>query len=351
MEEFRVKFEIGQQKKFIQFVKKKLNCTLMELSKKDINVSVSSLRHYSTEYCLMPLSLVTSLCYLSGINIRKLNVSYLPENWGDVKGGKAAMHILKTKYSDKLDIWRRKAKKASVNSHLKNIKIPEMNEDLAEFIGVYLGDGTITPYFINITGDSRYDLRYFEYLRDLVKRLFNLESKISKDKKGNILYLTIWSKLLCKLLHEEYNIKFGDKIRNQTCIPQEIMNDKKLSLACLRGLVDTDGCISRRGRGGSQFCVQFFNQNKKLLEQVRIIGSKYGFFSYSTGNEVGTNSWNNILRYFNEVGSSNLKHIVRFNVRKTEGRTLYLREVLDYYEKPFYKEVLLPFKEVEDNKV
>ena len=345
MEELRVKFNEGQQKKFILDVKNNLNCSLIGLSKKDINVSLRSLKHYSRARCLMPLSLVTSLCYLSGINLKSLNVSYLPSNWGEIKGGKIAMHILKTKYSDKLDIWRKKAKRNSVISHLKKINLPEMSEDLAEFIGIYLGDGTITKYLIKVTGDSRYDLKYFEYIRRLVQELFGINSKISSEKYGHILYLTIQSKLLCDFLHKKYKIEFGDKIRNQTCIPQEIIDNKNLSLACLRGLIDTDGCISRRGRKGSQFCVQFFNSDKKLLDQVWAIGSKYGFFSYSTGNEIGTNKWSNILKYFQEVGSSNLKHIVRFNVRKSEEKTLYLREVLDYYEKPFYKNILLPFKE------
>ena len=107
--------------------------------------------------------------------------------------------------------------------------------------------------------------------------------------------------------------------------------------------MDTDGCISRRGRNGSQFCVQFFSGNKKLLKQVRRLGFRYGFFSYFIGGETGTNNWENVKKYFNEVGSSNLKHIVRFNVKLAENKTIYLREVLDYYQKPLYKNIRLPF--------
>ena len=67
--------------------------------------------------------------------------------------------------------------------NVKKIKIPELDERLAEFIGVYLGDGTLTKYFIRISGDYRYDIPYFNYLKDLIYKLFGVNATITKDKK------------------------------------------------------------------------------------------------------------------------------------------------------------------------
>lgn len=345
MKEERVKFQKGAQKKFFSEVKNKSNYSISKLSGEN-KIPKQTLANYISGRCLMPSFLFENFCKKYQIDAGSFDISYLPENWGHGEAGRKGMAALMKKYPDKMKLWRSKgAKKGIAGKNIKKINCPELNEELAEFIGAYLGDGTINEYLIKISGDSRYDLRYFEYLSNLVQKLFNLnDSKIVKSRTSNELTLIIRSKNLCSFLRDNYGIKFGDKIRNQTRIPNEILSDKKFTLACLRGLVDTDGCISRRGRNGSQFCVQFFNGNNKLLEQVRTIGFKYGFFSYFTGQETGTNSWEKVKKYFNEVGSSNMKHIVRFNVKLQENKTLYLREVLDYYTRQDYFNLNLPFR-------
>lgn len=345
MLESRVKFLPNEQKIFILNFKQKNKLNTFQLSKL-LGVSVGAIKHYLSESQLLPLSLTKKLCNLSKTSFEDLNVSVVPSNWGQIIGGKKAMKILETKYKEKIAKWRVVGReKGCAGKNIKEISLPKMDESLAEFIGIYLGDGTINTYTLKISGDARYDLKYFEYVSSLVKKLFNLESKIIIEKnRPNVLLLIIRSKNLCCFLKDKYSLNFGNKIKNSTKIPEVILKSKKLSLACLRGLVDTDGCISRRGVKGSQFCVQFFNSNRALLNQVREIGFKYGFFSYFTGEETGTNKWSNIEKYFKEVGSSNLKHIVRFLVRLNIGKTLYLREVLEYYPTKVYQEMVFPFK-------
>ncbi|MEI7719379.1 MAG: LAGLIDADG family homing endonuclease, partial [archaeon] len=345
MLENRVKFLSSEQKIFILDVKEKNKLNTFQLSKR-LGVSVGAVKHYLSESQLLPVSLTKKLCDLSKRSFEDLNVSIIPSNWGQIKGGKKAMGILETKYKYKITNWRAEGRKSGcAGKNLKKISLPKMDESLAEFIGIYLGDGTINTYTLKISGDARYDLKYFEYISNLGKKLFNLDSKIVVEKnRPNVLLLIIRSKNLCFFLKNKYSLHFGNKIKNNTKIPEVILKSRKLSLACLRGLVDTDGCISRRGRNGSQFCVQFFNSNKVLLEQVKELGYKYGVFSYFTGGETGTNKWGNVEKYFKEVGSSNLKHIVRFLVRINEGKTLYLREVLQYYPLKKYKELIFPFK-------
>lgn len=344
MDDERVKFKEDQQKLFINYILRIMKCSsLKQLLKYTPNISYSALKNYGRGECLMPFPLVRELCLLSNININSLDITYLPRNWGAVKGGKKGIVSMMDKYPSQLKIWRKKGKRNS--SNLKKINYPELNEELAEFIGAYLGDGTITRYFVRISGDYRYDLPYFNYLSNLVFKLFGVKSKIYKDKRLiNTCYLLVSSKNLCSFLKDNYGIKYGDKIKNNTCVPKQILLNKKFSIACLRGLVDTDGSISRRGRNGSQFCVQFSSCIQELLHQVYNIGRELGIFTYFTGHETGTNNWSNILRYFKIVGSSNLKHIIRFNLRYSENKTLYVRDIPIYLKKTLYRNMELPFR-------
>lgn len=342
----RVKFKPNKQKAFIDSACKKLNCNSLKGLANSLDMSYFTLRKYHQERLLMPSILVHKLCKISDIKQDSLGIiETLSPNWGAIKGGKIGMSVLIKKYKNKIYSWRMKGNRNSNKLRTKKILVPKLDERLAEFIGAYLGDGTITPYFIRISGDWRYDMPYFNYLSNLVFKLFGINTSITKDKRlRNTAYLVIYSKSICSLLNSNYGILYGDKIRNKTCIPNQILSSKKFSIACLRGLIDTDGSISRRGRGGSQFCIQFTSYNPKLLGQVENIGKEIGIFTYKDINGTGTNSWKNILRYFEVVGSSNLKHIIRFHLRHSENKSIYIKEVPIYLEKDLYRNMRLPFR-------
>ncbi|MFH1358478.1 MAG: LAGLIDADG family homing endonuclease [archaeon] len=344
--EQRVKFrKKGDQRKFIDLVKDKLNCTSIRgILRFGIDIPYSTLINYHSEHMLLPNDLFEDLCYLSKINIKDLRVAYLESNWGQVRGGEKGIKTTMNRYPRKIKEWRALGSRNSpVIGNLKNIKKPVLNEQLAEFIGIYLGDGTMTNYQIRISGDFRYDKPYYSYLSKLVYGLFGIGVSIKKDKGVNTMNLIISSKRLCDFLNKDYGLNFGHKIRNKTRIPKKILNDKHLALACLRGLIDTDGSISRRGRNGSQFCIQFTSHNKLLLKQVYEIGKRERIFTFIDKTGTGTNNWENIKKYFELIGSSNLRHVVRFDLR-TKGKTIYMKEVLDYYGKDLYKNINLPYK-------
>lgn len=220
----------------------------------------------------------------------------------------------------------------------KIVQIPELNEELAEFIGILLGDGTLTKYFIRITGDHRYDLHYFNYIKSIVKNLFDVNVDIRREKGRNNLVLTISSVEICKYLNEIYKIPYGDKLRNNSKIPKQIMKDEKLFLACLRGLVDTDGCI---GKSGNFFRIVFSSRNKNYLEQVWKIGTIHNFFGYLDHEQISTGAKAKVKKYFKLVGSSNLRHIIRFREWEENNKLLYVNETLNFYNK--YAKIKLPW--------
>ena len=203
----RVKFKKNFQKQFISETCKKVNLNLKQLSTQT-NVNYNTLKGYFQERRLMPKNLALILATMTGIKEEELPIEkYLPSNWGASKGGKKGMNVLSTKYKQELIVWRKNNAKVIAGMNKKKIKKPVINEDLAEFIGAYLGDGTLTPYFVRITGDPKYDLPYFLYLESLVENLFDIKSKINITKK-NILNFTVSSKELCNFLHFDLGLPY-----------------------------------------------------------------------------------------------------------------------------------------------
>lgn len=343
----RIVFEEGKQKEFLDLVKGKLNAvSLKSIMQFGFEISYTTLKDYYNERILLPRDFFEDLCYLAKLNPRDFNVSYKEGNWGQIKGGKIGIREVYKKYPEEIKQWRQRAQKNSPlfskNFNLKSIKIPELDEKLAEFIGAYLGDGNITEYQIKIAGDYRYDYFYFNYLSRLVFELFGVSANITRVKKNNTSLFILYSKNICTFLHKNFGINYGHKINNKTIIPPQILNDEKLSIACLRGLMDTDGSVSRRGRKGSQFCLQFTSHNPLLLNQVTEIGKKLHLFTFFDKTGTGTNKWENIQKYFKIVGSSNPKHIIRFLLRK-EGKTIYRNDLDYYFKQDLYKDLNLPF--------
>lgn len=154
-----------------------------------------------------------------------------------------------------------------------------------------------------------------------------------------MVYAQLFSKKVCEYMHNKWAIPYGDKIEGVAMIPNAVMEDRKLAICCLRGLIDTDGSVSKDGNGIS---IRFSSHNKTLVDQVEDIGKSLGIFTFRNPLETGTRSWNNVVEYFRVVGSSNLRHIVRFHKRFSENKLLRKSEVVKYYKT--YKGISLPFR-------
>lgn len=341
----RIKLLKKDRKELIYSYCKNNQISLKQLSNK-LRVNYSSLKQYARGDILTPINIVNKLCSINKIDINSLDIKKYLKNWGASKGGKIGIKKMREKYPHKLLEWRRKAGKSvyiknfGKKSELKKIKKPELCKKLAEFIGIFLGDGTITRDFIRIFGDKRYDKKYFIYITSLIKYLFNLESKIT-EKDGNLLMITISSRNLCSFLKKEFSINYGDKKRNKTIIPNNILKDKELIKHCIRGLIDTDGCI---GKSGTNLKLAFTSHNEDLLNQVYLINKKLDVFNDKKYiNNLETCSLKKIKRYMNKIGSSNIRHIIRFNEKIKNNKLLYKKEVIKFY--PLFNNIKLPFYE------
>lgn len=85
----RVQFPKTQQKKFLQEILAKTNCTsLRELINRGFDIKYSTLKNYSSEKRNLPQDLFNDLCKIAKINPNKLKIKILQENHGQIKGGK-----------------------------------------------------------------------------------------------------------------------------------------------------------------------------------------------------------------------------------------------------------------------
>ena len=184
------------------------------------------------------------------------------------------------------------AKNLGIYSFSRPIKTVEKSEDLAEFIGVLLGDGSLCRNCISIACDKRWN-DYIEYLKVLFTQLFGVDFKVRIHPLKNVVYLYFYSKKMMEMLLD-LDLKRGDKIFNKIIIPSWIKENALYLKRCLRGLIDTDGCVYFCKRE-KRIYVGFTNHNIPLLEDFKVCAKKVGY-SFAKGNK-----WNCCLYRKDEV--------------------------------------------------
>lgn len=220
----------------------------------------------------------------------------------------------------KFDLKKFQTSKVS-RGNIKEIKIPEKNERLAELIGIILGDGNIQydrhGYSLRIVGDSIKDKEYLlGYVKPLCDSLFGVDSKVSKHRTFNELFIKVHRKRVLEFLFS-VGLAAGDKIKSQETIPRWVFENDQYLKACIRGLVDTDGSIYEllpHWPGLWQIC--FTNRNDTLMNDFREGLIKVGIgcskiYNYKDGKKtpkVYITKKIELGKFYKEIGFSNPKH-------------------------------------------
>lgn len=147
--------------------------------------------------------------------------------------------------------------------------VPDRNIELAELIGILLGDGGISRKVIVISIHSKAK-QYIERVRKLVKSVFKYEVKFHKRKNKDVIDLKIHSvaRVVCLL---QLGLKMGNKVEKQVKIPDWIKENNDYFISCIRGLIDTDGYLGRYQKSNSQYTwhqyhVGFGNHSVSLVD-------------------------------------------------------------------------------------
>lgn len=197
---------------------------------------------------------------------------------------------------------------------MNKIKIPKLDENLGEFIGIVLGDGNIWNTTIEITLEYPWEIHYAIHVKNLVYTLFGKNATI-RMKRGNSLGVMIYSKSIIEFL-KNFGIKEGSKMKNRIKIPDEILNNKKALVGCIRGLVDTDGGIFFKQKRYKRALIEFKSFSEPLRKSFKIGLKKIGLTPSDSGSgkiAVRIQTQEEIKEYIEIVGSSNKKNIIRFD--------------------------------------
>ncbi|MHB8155597.1 MAG: LAGLIDADG family homing endonuclease [Candidatus Omnitrophota bacterium] len=198
----------------------------------------------------------------------------------------------------------------------KKIYDPGYSLELAEFIGIMLGDGGLTNYQLNITLNSQTDREYLLYVKNLLEKLFHIQPSVMLRKKENAARIVASGRNLVELL-KRYGLKVGNKVRQSVDIPAWVLRKNEFAIACLRGLMDTDGCCYAYAHNVNKkryynFGLCFTNASLPLLKSVYTILEKNGYHPCVASRRVYVHRKNEIAKYFQKVGTHNNKHLHKY---------------------------------------
>lgn len=198
-------------------------------------------------------------------------------------------------------------KKVTYRNINYNVIIPKIySKELAEMVGILLGDGHLSPTQVAVTLGKK-DI-YVNYVADLMEQLFKVKPKIIITKDGHYVVYLGSARLVRWFL--DMGLAFN-KVGSQVDIPHWCFKNKKYLINIVRGLIDTDGSVYKLRSGNVQ--ISFCNRSLPLLRSTRSALLSLGLFpSNISGYNLYITRKNDLHRYYKEIGFNNKKNEERF---------------------------------------
>lgn len=324
----RTKFSKGEQSKWIKELIRISNVGIDDLAK-ICGISSRTIRDWrrekftASEDALLKLSKVFNMPLPS-------NIKVIPDFWYVAKGArKGALRRMELygplgttegrKKGGRISQLRRKLHPELYQNCIlrKKFFLPQYSDNLAELAGIILGDGGITDYQLKISLNKETEPEYIEFVVHLIKEIFNEFPKkyYFTNRKNKVCDVCIGGVELIEFL-KKIGLKKGNKVLRQAGVPRWIKKNKRYSQACLRGLMDTDGCVFYHRHTTKGFLcfnigLAFTNHSRPLIEFFYKTLLNNGFNVKLREYAVYLYRFNEIRRYFEEIGSHNLHHLKR----------------------------------------
>ena len=201
-----------------------------------------------------------------------------------------------------------------------SITKPLHSEELAEFMGILVGDGHLSKYQVSVTTNAKTDRRHALFIKKLTERLFKLKATLTYRDDENSVAIVASSRTLVEFLHRQ-GMPVGNKIKNRLAMPPWVQKTRLYREAFLRGLFDTDGCIyldthriNGTFYGHLSWTITSYADTLTtgVLETLRTLG-------YTPTHRVSQRSiylrrQKEIRRYFATTGTHNPKHAKRYQI-------------------------------------
>ncbi len=216
---------------------------------------------------------------------------------------------------------------------IKDANLPQkLNARLAEEVGIHIGDGSLNVYdgryLYSLRGHLIDDERYYiEFIPELYKEVYGVDVNIRKWP--DVIGFQLGSVRIGHFKHDTLGLPLGSKAN--ISIPHKILNHRKFSIACLRGIFDTDGCLSfeKKSRKYPYYPrIIFSTTSEHLNKQLIFLLEKELKFNLSSWKQTYNNKkWNdihrtcirgerNLKKWFKLVRSNNPKNIFKYEYWK-----------------------------------
>lgn len=209
------------------------------------------------------------------------------------------------------------------------------NDYLLELFGTIIGDGCIVHYkrhdandkFYNrifITGNATKNFDYWSnYLMRLLSKL-GISAYLHVRKATNPLNANTIDLIINNQPFTRFLIDLGFPVgkKKNIAIPEWIIKlPLKKKLKVIRGIFDTDGCLSARKSENYRRPMVLISSHSSLLRyQIKTILREAGFPAYDSTHMVGIVGIKNAKKWFEIVGSSNKRNLSRYECWLKTGR-------------------------------
>lgn len=324
-ETFKAVFKIGKQRNFIENALN--NISIKDLAK-HLSISERTLRDWRREKYKMPVVGVNLIAKLAKIEAPSFDS--IPQYEHSHRAGRLGAQAVLDKYGEiggdpenrriGWQRWWEQKGRFLKNPILKPkpVHLPRKSVALAEFVGIMMGDGGISKYQIAITLHSE-EKCYKIFIIELIRKLFGVKAGTHKYKYDLANTISVSRIELVKFCTKILGLPLGDKIKQKLNIPEWINKNLSFQKACVRGLMDTDGClvIHKYRVNGRRYCykkISFSSASPLLAKSVIEILKRFDFkprLSHN-GRNVWIDSQKEAARYLKVFGSHNPKHLERF---------------------------------------
>ena len=156
------------------------------------------------------------------------------------------------------------------------------NGNLAELVGVVLGDGHIWKYprteELSIFSNSN-NLGFIERYSGLVEKVFGKKPVNTIHSKKNCIRIRIYE----KHIGERLGVPISPRRDKNIKIPRWILDNNQYIVRYLRGLYEAEGAYCRHA-ATSTWKLFFSNKNESMLKNVFMLIQKLGFHPHISKN-------------------------------------------------------------------
>ena len=204
------------------------------------------------------------------------------------------------------------------------IKRPKPSEALAEFFGIFIGDGSFSNrYQISIAYNYKCEEGYARYVDGLIYGLFGIRARRRIRKRFGSAELIFTGSNLVEYIRMLTGIK--EKLGKESCVfPKWLSASIKCKRGFIRGLFDSEGCVYRHsylshGKRYSYVKIAVTNYDDRILTVFQRYLRSLGIESVKYDKRIHIYDRDGVRKYFQAVGSNNNKNLKRYRKYSIAG--------------------------------